>query len=102
MDIRNVGNQGNADRIGDRAGRADAKQVVLVPVPRRSDDARISDAGRDAAAAVELLTERARADGSDRDAVVEAARQRLLSGELDSHAALASTARRLAVGGFLS
>ena len=58
MDIRNVANQGNADRVGDRAGRSDAKQVVLVPVPRRGDDARISDAGREAAASLEGLAER--------------------------------------------
>jgi len=102
MDIRNVGNQGNADRVGDRAGRTDAKQVVLVPAARRDDDARISAAGREAAATVELLAERARSGASDRDALVEAARQRLLSGALDSDAALRSTAERMAEGGFLS
>lgn len=102
MDIRNVGNPTNADRVGERSGGADSKQVVLVPVARRGDDARISDAGREAAASVELLAERARAGGSDRDALVEAARQRLLSGELDREAVFAATAQRLAEVGFRS
>ena len=105
MDIRNVSNHGNnnVDRVGDRAKRpearrADAQQGAL----RGSDDARISATGRETAAAVEQLAERARAQGDDREAVVEAARQKLLSGELDSPAVLSATAQRLADRGFLS
>ena len=102
MDIRNVGNQGNIDRIGERDKRADAKRAETAPSVARGDDAQISSAGRETAAAIEQLTERAKADDGDREALVDAARQKLLSGELDSQEVLAATADRLASRGFLS
>ena len=103
MDIRNVSNQGNVDRLGERTTRADGKRAEQAPTAAvRADDARISDAGRETAAAIALLTERAKTDDSDRDALVAAARERLLSGELDTQVVFAATAGRLADGGFLS
>ncbi len=102
MDIRNVGNQGNVDRIGERSRRDDAKRTESEPTMLRGDDAKISSTGRETAAAVEQLAERARSDDSDREALVEAAKARLLSGELDSAAVYEATARRLSDSGFLS
>jgi hypothetical protein len=101
MDIRNVGNQGNIDRTSDQGKRAQAKSNVLIPfVPK--DDARISDTGRKAAASVDRLVDQARNEDGSRDSLVEAARQKLLSGELDSQAVFASTAQKLAGSDFLS
>jgi len=102
MDIRNVGNQGNVDRIGERSRRTDAKRAETAPTVLRGDDATISNTGRETAAAIEQLTERAKSDDGDREALVAAARQKLLSGELDTPAVFAATANRLAERGFLS
>ena len=101
MDIRNVGSNGNIDRTGERAKSASPKSNVLIPFVAK-DDASISDAGRQSAAAVEQLSERARGASGDRDELVAAARQKLQSGELDSNAVFASTAQKLANRGFLS
>lgn len=60
MDIRNVGNQGNVDRIGERSRRQDAKRADSEPMALRGDDAKISSTSRETAAAVEQLAERAR------------------------------------------
>lgn len=102
MDIRNVGNQGNADRIGERSKRPEAKRDALTPGVARGDDATISNTGRETAAAIEQLTERAKSDDGDRDALVEAAQRKLQSGELDTDAVYQATANRLAERGFLS
>lgn len=103
MDIRNVGNQSNVDRLGERTKRADGKRAEQAPTAAvRGDDARISDAGRETAASIAQLTERAKSDDGDREALVAAARERLLSGELDTQVVFAATAGRLADGGFLS
>lgn len=102
MDIGNVNNQGNVDRVGERGSRADAKRVILTPMAPRGDDARISDAGRETAASIERLTLRAMGEDQSRDAMVEAARARLLSGALDTQEVFAATADRLAGNGFLS
>ena len=102
MDIRNVGNNGSIDRAGEQGTRAQAKSKnVLVPfVPK--DDARISATGRKTADSVDRFVDQARDEEGGRDALVEAARQKLLSGELDSQAVFASTAQNLAGSGFLS
>ena len=101
MDIRNVGNHGNIDRAGEQGKRAQPKSNVLIPfVPK--DDARISDTGRKTAASVDRLVDQARDEDGSRDSLVEAARQKLLSGELDSDAVFASTAQNIASNGFLS
>ena len=101
MDIRNVGTNGNIDRTGERNKGAQPRADVLIPFVAK-DDARISDTGRKTAATADRLAERARGDDSDRAGKVEAARQRLLSGELDSPAVFAATAQKLAGRGFLS
>lgn len=100
MDIRNVTNLGNIDRSGERNRRAEPKSAEAA-TPVVKDDARISDASRGKAARVESLADRAR-DVGDRDAIVEAARQKLVSGELDGDAALSSTAQRLLDSDFLT
>ncbi|MFT4512064.1 MAG: hypothetical protein ACI89X_002973 [Planctomycetota bacterium] len=101
MDIRNVGNHGNIDRTGEHGKRAQPRADVLIPFVAK-DDARISDTGRKTAASVDRLVDQARDDDGSRDSLVEAARQKLLSGELDSDAVFASTAQKLAGSGFLS
>jgi hypothetical protein len=101
MDIRNVGSNGNIDRTGERGKSAQPKSNVLIPFVAK-DDARISDAGRKTAAAVDRLADQARGTEGDREAKVAAARLKLQSGELDSPAAFASTAQKLASRGFVS
>lgn len=101
MDIRNVGNPGNVTRRGDRSERAAPPPAVVIPAVAR-DDARISTAGRETAAAIEGLAERARRDDAGREALVARAAQKLADGDLDDHATFAATAQRLAAGGFLS
>ena len=101
MDIRNVGNKGSVEQ-GKLAKRPEGKRAVLIPQPPR-DEARISEASRETAAAVENLAERARTSGaSEREQIVQAAKQKLLAGELGSDAVFASTARRLLDAKFLS
>lgn len=104
MDIRNIGNRGNADRIADRGerGRRTEPRRSDAPVAGGGDDARISDAGRETAVAVEQLAERARTgDGEDREARVAEARRKLEGGELDQPHVLAATAQRLSARGLL-
>ncbi|MBL8736986.1 MAG: hypothetical protein JNL12_11205 [Planctomycetes bacterium] len=99
MDIRNVGSNGSVDRTGDRSKRTESKRDDASPsVP--ADRASISSAGRETAAAVEGLAERARADREDRGALVTAAMTKLMNGDLDGAAAIASAAQRLLDGGF--
>ena len=102
MDVRNISNHGNIDRNGNRSQRVESKRQDAAAPVARADDARISSAGRDAAAAVERLVERAREDASDREELIEAARAKLVSGELDGEAALGATAEALLDRGFLS
>ncbi|MCA8952354.1 MAG: hypothetical protein KDE27_22785 [Planctomycetes bacterium] len=111
MDIRKVADRTIADRSSvDRTaeGPERGKTVVLQPQPPLGhkavdgDHAEISSKGRDTAAFVEGLAERARRVGSDRHEIVEAARARLASGELGTPAALDRTARNLLDSGFLA
>jgi len=100
MDIRNVANQGNVDRSSDRSKRSDARTVVIPAVAR--DEASISSAGRETAAAIEGLAERARNSDGDRGALVARAMQKLMNGDLDGRQAASATARRLLDAKFLS
>lgn len=100
MDIRNVTNQSNVERSTDRK-RSEAQRTVIIPSVAR-DEASISAAGRETAAAVEGLAERARRSAVDRDQVVARAMQKLISGELDGTEAIGATARRLLDAKFLS
>ncbi|MCU0864389.1 MAG: hypothetical protein MUC36_11385 [Planctomycetes bacterium] len=101
MDIRNVSNQGNVERTGDRGKRAEGQRVYVVPAPAR-DEANISKSGRETAAAVEALAERARGDGGDRAELVATALRKLMSGALDGDEAIQGAARRLRDSGFRS
>ena len=101
MHIRNVGNQNDVKRTDDRSKRSEEKVVLLVPQSPR-DQATISDVGRETAAAVENLAERARSAGGDRGAVVAAAKAKLASGGLGSGAVLADTAQKLVDRKFLA
>jgi hypothetical protein len=94
MDIRNVSNQGNVDRSSDRSKRAEGKRAETAPNVVR-DEANISQGGRATAAAVDALAERARGDGSDRQALVANALRKLTSGELDGEESIEGAARRL-------
>ena len=100
MDIRNVANQSNVDRSSDRSKRADARTVVIPTVAR--DEASISATGRETAAAIAGLAERARNSGGDRGVLVARAMEKLVNGELDNEATVASTARRMLDAKFLS
>lgn len=101
MDIPNIGNHGQVDRTGERGQRSEPKTVVLTPFVAK-DDAQISSAGRATAAKVDQLAKNARGQVGDRDGLVEAARQKLLSGELDTNEVYEATANNLASRGFLS
>ena len=100
MNVPNLGNQ-NVKRADDRSQRSAEKPVVLVPQAPR-DSATISDAGRDAAAALANLAERARNAGGDRGEIVAAARAKLAAGQLGSPAVLDATAQKLLDANFLS
>lgn len=101
MDIRKIGIPGNVAHRGDSSERADRQPVIVIPAKGR-DDARISVAGRETAAAIEGLAERARGDAASREQVVAAAAERLASGQLDHPDVLASTAQKLADARLLS
>ena len=103
MDIRNVGTNGNSnvERTGDRSKRTAGLPTVVIPSVAR-DEASISSTGRDTAAAIEVLAERARADDSSRQQRIEAARSRLLSGELDGELAFRGAARAVLDARFLT
>ena len=104
MNILNIANNGNIDRPGDRADRSESKdKIVLIPhAPVVQDKATISADGRDTLAAIETFAERARKQGSEREAIVEAARAKFANGELGSPAALEGAARRLLDSGFVA
>lgn len=99
MDIRNVGSKSSVDRASDRSKRTEAKRDDAAPSVRR-DEASISSASRETAAAVEGLAERARRDDPDREALVTAAMRKLMNGELDGAEALQGAAKRLFDGKF--
>ena len=109
MQIRNVGSHANVDRLNESTagksaerGRRAERSADDGGLTAGADDARISSAGRETAAAVEQLAERARRDDGDRDALVAEARQKLVEGRLDTAEVFAATAKRLGDGGFLS
>ena len=99
MDIRNVSNNGNVERSGNRSKRAEGKRADAAPGVVR-DEASISRSGRETAAAVEALADRARGGDGEREAVVANARRKLISGELDGADSIAGAARRLLDGRF--
>lgn len=101
MNIHDIGKSGNVDRPGDRTTKTAARHDVLVPfVPK--DEAKISAKGRQAAAAIENLSERARQDGPDRAQIVAAALARLQSGALDQESVYGATAQKLIDSKFVS
>ena len=104
MDIRNIADKGNVDRAGDRTARPEShKDVVLIPhVAAVQDRATISSKGRSTLAAIESLAERARQQGGDRHRIVEAAREKLASGELNSAAVFERAAGRLLEQNFIA
>ncbi|MBL8756531.1 MAG: hypothetical protein JNK15_24770 [Planctomycetes bacterium] len=102
MDIRNVTNHGNVERANDRTKRAESQRTVIIPSVGR-DEASISAAGRETAAAVESLAERSRnGGGRDREQLVARALEKLMSGELDGSDAIGVTAQRMLDAKFLS
>ena len=101
MDIRNVGNTGNVDHNADRSKRAEAQSAYVIPTVAK-DDAQISSTGRQTAATVEALAQRARADDPERAAKIALAIEKLQNGELDGDSVLSATAARIAGDGFFS
>jgi len=100
MDIGNVRNKNSVERSGERLPRAEKRSDEVLRSDGR-DEATISDSGREAAGSVDNLAERARAE-VDRHQTVQAAMQRLMSGELDSVAVQRETARRMLESGYLA
>ena len=101
MDTPNTGSYDSIEGATERARGAESQAYVLIPfVPK--DVARMRKLGRQDAAKVARLGALARGRSSDRDAFVEAARQKLLAGELEGRAVYASTAEKLASSGFLT
>jgi hypothetical protein len=101
MNIRNVANQGGVERTSDRNKRSDGLRTVIIPSVGR-DEASISKASREAAAAIVGLADRARGNGRDRDEIVQAAKAKLAAGQLDSRDAMGVTAQRLLDAKFFS
>ncbi|MBL8723968.1 MAG: hypothetical protein JNK49_07975 [Planctomycetes bacterium] len=101
MDIRDLGKTGPVAPSGPRPNQAAPPRNYVIPSVGR-DEARISASSRETAAAVTGLAERAAQSGSDRRALVEAARQKLVSGQLDTPAAFTAAAAKLADSGFAS
>lgn len=101
MNIRDLGNTGPVDRTSRQASKAPSSRDYVIPAVAR-DDAQISASSRETAAAVAGLADRATVAGGDRRALVEAARQKLQSGQLDTPAAWAAAAAKLAESGFAS
>jgi hypothetical protein len=103
MNIQDIGKSGNVDRTGDRTSKATPRNDVLVPfVPKGKDEATISATGRQAAAAIENLSNRARGNDGDRDDIVAAALARLQSGALDRPEVYGTTAQKLLDSKFVS
>ncbi len=100
MDIRNVTTNGSVERSSDRTKKSDAQRTVVIPSVAR-DQANISSVGRDSAAAVEGLAERARTAGG-REAIVTEALRKLTSGELDGERTIRATAQRVLDAKFLA
>ena len=101
MSTHNIGGSGNSGRIGKDAEGSEPRSSDLIPVGN-SDGARIIDSDGETAGLIAKLTARVRREVGDRDVIVEAARQKLMLGELDSAAVMAATAERLARSGYLS
>ena len=104
MDVSNIkGPQGSQGP--ERAGRAErprdgaARESGAADGPR-SDSAAISATGRETAAAVDGLAERARREDPERARVLAEVRAKLDSGLLDDPQVLRATAEKLLRAGF--
>lgn len=95
MNIGNVKGNGGIDRSSDRPARTDGKRAQAPVRQAQHDEAEISTRGREAAKSVEALAQRAAQDEPERAAKVEAARQKLQSGDLDTVAVQKDVAQQL-------
>lgn len=102
MDIGNVKGNGGIDRTSDRPARTEGKRAQAPMPSRQQDEAAISERARETAKSVSALAQRAQQEDPERRAVVEAARQKLQSGQLDTVAAHKETAQRLLDSDFVS
>jgi hypothetical protein len=101
MHIGNVKGNGGIERGGERTVRLqpqEARDAGRV----QQDVAAISAGGQRAASAAERLAQRAKAEDPARAQLVEAARARLQSGELDDRAVLHATAQKVLDSAFLA
>ena len=94
MDIGHIKGNGGIER-GGRADRRDRPQQTDSSKVPPQDTAAISDSGRETATRVEALTEKLRQDDPARQEIVGAARERLLSGDLDDISVYRNVAREL-------
>lgn len=99
MNIGNVKGNGGIERGAERTVKLQPQRADDSRAPR--DVAAISAGGQRAAASAERLAQRAKAEDPARVALVEAARLRLQSGELDDMAVLRATAQKVMDSGFL-
>ncbi|MBK8099020.1 MAG: hypothetical protein IPK26_18085 [Planctomycetes bacterium] len=101
MNIGNVQGNGGIERGADRPTRTEQKRSGAALRSEPIDQAAISTGGREKAASVEALTERARDPGEDRREKIQRAMSRLMSGELDSVAAHKAAAQKVLQSDFL-
>ncbi len=97
MDVGNINHSGGINRNHGSADRA-AQKVLKPHVPAHGsvqDKASISQDGKATLARVEELTQRLRNEDDGRSQLVDAARQRLASGALDSFEAYRGAAAGL-------
>ena len=102
MNIGNVKGNGGIDRSSDRPSRTEGKPAQAPVRQMPQDEAAISPSGREAAKSVEALSRRARQDAPERQAMVEAARQRLQDGTLGTVAVHKQVAQQLLDSDFRS
>ena len=100
MHIGNLRGAGGVERSGDRQ-KPETKRTDDATRPAVRDQAAISAGGRETAASVDALTEKAGSAGDgDRHEMVQRAIRRLMNGELDTHAVHQDVARQLVQGDF--
>src|SRR5688500_18698843 len=102
MDIGPLRNPGGVEKPDGRPQRTDKRTAESVPAAAR-DEAAISESGRETAASVDALAQRARnGDESERRTRIDRALQKLMNGDLDDPAVHAEVAKRLLEARFLS
>lgn len=100
MDIRQITGFGGVERTPERSARTERpKAAEGQPGARPQDGATISEAGRETAAAIDALAEKARRDDPDRQTKLATLKKRLESGELATADVYRSVAKTMIENG---